>query len=131
MRCADPDPPFRPSQIHPLEQVAAQPLIGLRAGDFPEYHRNLSCIFASIGLRPNIVVECDSNNSLLIEVEAGRGITLCIPIFKLVTGKRLLYRPVTETTVSVSIDIAHATMTDLTPAAERFREIMRQISAGQ
>jgi DNA-binding transcriptional LysR family regulator len=123
--------PFASLKSIPLEKVAAQPLIGLRAGDFPEYHRNLSCIFASIGAKPSIVVECDSNNSLLIEVEAGRGITLCIPIFKLVTGKRLLYRPVTGTTVSVSIAIAHAAEGELTPAAEKFCDIMRQTSAAR
>jgi DNA-binding transcriptional LysR family regulator len=123
--------PFARLKSIPLEKVAAQPLIGLRAEDFPEYHRNLSCIFASIGAKPSVVVECDSTNSLLIEVEAGRGITLCIPIFKLVTGKCLLYRPVTGTTVSVPIGIAHATTAALTPAAERFCEILRQTSAAR
>jgi DNA-binding transcriptional LysR family regulator len=46
-----PTHPFARLKSIPLEKVAAQPLIGLRAGYFPEYHRNLSCIFASIGLR--------------------------------------------------------------------------------
>jgi DNA-binding transcriptional LysR family regulator len=43
------------------------------------------------------LIACDSRNSLLIEVEAGHGIALCIPAFKFVTGKRLLYRPSPET----------------------------------
>ena len=48
-----------------------------------------------------------------------------------ILGKSLLYRPVTGTTVSVSVGIARATMTYLTPAAEKFCEIMRQISAAR
>ena len=75
-------------------------------------------------------MECDSGNSLLIEVEAGRGIALSIPIFKLVTGKRLLYRPVTGTTESVSIGIARATKGDVTPAGEKFCEILQKTSDG-
>jgi hypothetical protein len=67
---------------------------------------------------------------LIIQVEAGRGVALCIPIFKLVTGKRLLYRPITGTTESVSIGIARATKGDVTPAGEKFCEILRKTSDG-
>src|SRR5439155_5232314 len=41
---------------------------------------------------------CDSASSLITEVEAGRGVALSSTIFKLVAGKRLLYRPLTGTT---------------------------------
>jgi hypothetical protein len=50
-------------------------------------------------------------------MEAGRGIALSTPIFKLVTGKRLLYRSVTGTTESLSLGIARATNGEVTPAA--------------
>ncbi|MEY2602922.1 MAG: hypothetical protein QOH31_687 [Verrucomicrobiota bacterium] len=122
--------PFARLKSIPLEKVAAEPLIGLHRKDFPEYYRNLNRIFAPFGAKPRIAVECDSGNSLLIEVEAGRGIALSIPIFKLVTGKRLLYRPVTGTTESVSIGIARATKGDVTPAGEKFCEILQKTSNG-
>jgi len=47
-----------------------------------------------------------------------------------VTGKRLLYRPVTGTTESVSIGIARATKGDVTPAGEKFCEILQKTSDG-
>jgi hypothetical protein len=72
-------------------------------------------------------VECDSGNSLLIEVEAGRGIALSIPVFKLVTGKRLLYRPITGA-LPVPIGIARATKGDVTPAGEKLCEVLRTIA---
>src|SRR6202047_2897205 len=121
--------PFARLKSIPLQKVAAEPLIGLRLRDYREYYRNLDRIFAPIGVKPRIAVECDTTSSGLIEVEAGRGIALSIPVFKLVTGKRLLYRPVTGTTESVSIGIAHATKGDVTPAREKFCEILRKTSA--
>jgi DNA-binding transcriptional LysR family regulator len=109
-----------------LEKVAAEPLVGLRRRDFPEYCRSLNRIFAPIAAEPRIAVECDSGNSLIIEVEAGRGIALSMPMFKLVAGKRLLYRPVTGTTELVSIGIARATKGDVTAAGEKFCEVLRK-----
>jgi hypothetical protein len=61
-------------------------------------------------------------------VEAGRGVSLAIPIFKLVGGKRLLYRPLTGTTEVPSVGIAHASKGDVTPAGEKFCEILWQES---
>jgi DNA-binding transcriptional LysR family regulator len=122
--------PFARLKSIPLEKIATEPLIGLYRKDFPEYYRKLKRIFTSIGAKPRIAVECDSGSSLLIEVEAGRGIALCIPIFKLVTGKRLLYRPITGTTESVCIGIARATKGDVTPAGEKFCGILRKSSDG-
>jgi hypothetical protein len=75
-------------------------------------------------------VQCDTFGSLLIEVEAGHGIALGIPIFKLTAAKRLLYRPLTGTTEALSVGIARATKGDMTPAGEEFCEILRNISNG-
>jgi hypothetical protein len=63
--------------------------------------------------------------SILIEVEAGDGIALCIPLSQLVAGTRLLYRPLTGTTETLSVGIARATKGDVTPAGDKFCEILR------
>ena len=75
-------------------------------------------------------MECDSASSLITEVEAGRGVALSSTIFKLVAGKRLLYRPLTGTTEVASVGIARASKGDVTPAGEKFCEILRTISNG-
>ena len=41
-------------------------------------------------------------------------------ILKLMSGKRLLYRPLTDTTETQSVGIARATKGDVTPAGEKF-----------
>jgi len=75
-------------------------------------------------------VECDSASSLITEVEAGHGVALSSTVFKLVAGKRLLYRPLTGTTEVLSVGIARASKGDVTPAGEKFCEILRKISNG-
>jgi hypothetical protein len=45
-----------------------------------------------------------------------------------VVGKRLLYRPLTGTTEVAPVGIARATKGDVTPAGEKFCEILRQLT---
>ena len=66
---------------------------------------------------------------MINEVEAGRSIALVNTVFKLVAGKRLLYRPLTGTTEVWPIGIARATKGDVTPAGEKFCEILRRLPA--
>ena len=122
--------PFARMKSIPLEKLAAEPLVALRRKDYPESDRFLDRLFASIRAKPRIAVECDSASSLITEVEAGRGIALATPVFKLVAGKRLLYRPLTGTTEVLSVGIARASKGDVTPAGEKFCEILRRISNG-
>jgi DNA-binding transcriptional LysR family regulator len=111
-----------------LEKLAVEPLVGLRRKDYPEYYHLLDRIFAPIGVKPRIAVECDSASSLITEVEAERGIALASPMFRLIAGKRLIYRPLTGTTEMGSVGIARATKGDVTPAREKFCEILRKTS---
>src|SRR6266436_5350998 len=122
--------PFARLKSVSLEKLAAEPLVGFRRKDYPEYNRILDRLFAPIRAKPRIAVECDSASSLITEVEAGRGVALSSTIFKLVAGKRLLYRPLTGTTEVASVGIARAMKGDVTPAGEKFCEILRKISNG-
>jgi DNA-binding transcriptional LysR family regulator len=120
--------PFARLKSISLEKMAAEPLVGFSRKDYPEYYRFLERLFAPIHAKPRLAVECDSASSLITEVEAGRGIALASPNFKLVAGKRLLYRPLTGTTEVGSVGIARATKGDVTPAGEKFCEILRKTS---
>jgi len=122
--------PFARLKSISLKKVAAQPLVALRRKDYSEYHRILERIFAPISAKPRIAVECDSASSVILEVEAGRGIALVSTILKRVTAKPLLYRPITGTTKAQSVGIGRATKGDVTPAGEKFCEILRRTSRG-
>src|SRR5438309_2075983 len=122
--------PFARLKSITLEKLAAEPLVAFRRKDYPESYRFLDRVFASCPTKPRIAVECDSASSLITEVEAGRGIALSSTVFKLVSGKRLLYRPLTGTTEVASVGIARASKGDVTPAGEKFCELLRKISNG-
>ena len=111
-----------------LEKVAAEQLIGFRRKDYPEYYVGLERIFGPFGIKPHVAVECDSASSLITEVETGRGIAIASPVLKHASGKRLLYRPLAGVEWVVSVGIARAKNGDLTPAGEKFCEILRDTS---
>src|SRR5438094_276211 len=75
--------PFARMKSIPLEKVAGEALISLSRKDYPDAHEMMDRIFAPIHAKPRIAVECDSASSLIAEVEAGRGIALSSPFFKL------------------------------------------------
>jgi DNA-binding transcriptional LysR family regulator len=128
-RQAEHDKNTRPvSADESVEKVAAQPLLALCRKDYSEYHRILERIFAPTSAKPRIAVESDSASSVILEVEAGRGIALVSKILKRLTGKRLLYRPLTGATKAQSVGISRARKGEVTPAGERFCEILRKIS---
>jgi len=111
-----------------LEMVATEAMIGFNRKDYPEYYVGLDRIFEPLGIKPRIVVECDSSSSLITEIETGRGVAIASPVLRHASGKRLLYRPLTGTTEVMSVGIARATKGDVTPAGEKFCEILRMTS---
>jgi DNA-binding transcriptional LysR family regulator len=121
--------PFARLKSIPLEKLATQSLVVLRRKDYSEYHRVLARIFAPISAKPRIAVECDSASSLIAEVEAGHGVVVATMLLRLAAGKRLLFRPL-GTTEAQCIGIARATKGDVTPAGEKFCEILRKVSHG-
>ena len=113
-----------------LEMVATEAMIGFNRKDYPEYYVGLDRLFGPLGIKPRIVVECDSASSLVTEIGTGHGVAIASPVLRHVTGKRLLYRPLTGTTEVMSVGIARATKGDVTPAGEKFCEILRKTSEG-
>jgi DNA-binding transcriptional LysR family regulator len=114
----------------PLEKLAGERLVILSRKSYSEYHRILKLIFAPVSDKPRIAMECDSESSLFMEVEAGRAIALVTTIAKLAAGKRLVYRLLTGTMEAQAVGIARAAKGDVTPAGEKFCEILRKISSG-
>jgi len=122
--------PFARLKSIPLEKLVGERLVILSRKSYSEYHRILEHIFAPIRTKPRIAMECDSESSLFMEVEAGRAIAVVTTIAKLAAGKRLVYRPLTGTTETQFVGIARATKGDVTPAGEKFYEILRKLSRG-
>ena len=125
-----PGQPLARLKTIPLEKLATEPLVTLSRKDYPGAYTFLENLFRPLGVKPRIAMESDSSSSLVTAVEAQRGIALAISALKLVTGKRLLYRPLTGVTETLSVGIARAKNGDVTPAGEKFCEFLRKISKG-
>jgi DNA-binding transcriptional LysR family regulator len=120
--------PFARLKSIPLEKLAGEPLVSLDRKLYPEAYTRLEQLFRVLGVKPRIALECDSGSSLVAAIESRRGIGLAIPVLKLVTGKRLVYRPLAGTKETLSVGIARAKNGDLTPAGEKFCEILRKLA---
>jgi DNA-binding transcriptional LysR family regulator len=112
----------------PLEKLAAEPLVTLNRKNYPEAPAMMEKFFQSLGVKPQIALECDSGSSVITAIESGRGIALFSPILKLVAGNRLRYRPVTGITDVVPVGIVRARNGDVTPAGEKFCEFLRKVA---
>jgi DNA-binding transcriptional LysR family regulator len=112
----------------PLEKIAAEPIVGFARRDYSDYYPFVERLFRPLGIKPRIAVECDSASSLITAVETGRGIALAMSVFKIAIGKRLTLRPVAGSSEVIPVGIARAKHGDVTPAGEKFCEILRKIS---
>lgn len=113
----------------PVEQLAGESLAVLRPRDYSEYHRLLNSILAAHRIRPRIAAECDSVDSLITGLQASSNVTVMSRIFQLSAGKRLVFRPLTNTTVMQHVGIVRAKLGDVTPAGEKFCAALRKASA--
>ena len=66
--------------------------------------------------------------SWAMAAKSGRKLALAIPAFKHISGKRLLYRPLAGTTEVFSAGIVRAKNGDITPAGEKFCELLRKVA---
>jgi DNA-binding transcriptional LysR family regulator len=115
----------------PVEKIAVEPIVGFSRRDYPDYYPFIERLFLPLGIKPRIAVECDSASSLITAVETGRGIALVMSVFKIVIGKRLALRPVAGSKEVTPVGIARAKNGDVTPAGEKFCEILRKLSEGR
>jgi len=114
----------------PLEKFAAEPLVTFNRKEYPGAYSSLERLLRPLGVKPRVVLEVDSGSSAVAAIEAGRGIALTIPVLKLVTGKRLEFRPLKGLTETISVGVARARNGDLTPAGEKFCEVLRKVAKG-
>ncbi|HWY30839.1 MAG TPA: LysR substrate-binding domain-containing protein, partial [Candidatus Acidoferrum sp.] len=107
-----------------VEMLAKQPLVVLDRRRNSEFHRILKRIFAP--LHPNIATQSDSVNSLITEIGVGKCVAVVSQLFKEAIGKRLVYRRLVNTEVTMCVGLARAKNGDLPPAGEKLCATMRK-----
>jgi DNA-binding transcriptional LysR family regulator len=107
-----------------VEILAKQPLVVLDRRRNSEFHRILKRVFTP--LHPNIATQSDSVNSLITEIGVGKCVAVVSQLFKEAIGKRLVYRRLVNTEVTMCAGLARAKNGDLPPAGEKLCATMRR-----
>jgi len=68
--------PLAKSKFVSLDQMASEPVAVLARKDYPDYHKHLEKLFATIGHKPRISSEHDSGTTLIAAVAAGHEFAL-------------------------------------------------------
>jgi DNA-binding transcriptional LysR family regulator len=121
-----PGHPLARTKTVSLETLVKQPLAVLDRKRNSEFHRILKRVFAP--LRPNVVTETGSLNSLITELGVGKNVAVVSQLFKQAVGNRLLYRRLVDTEVVMCVGIARAKNGDLPPAGEKLCTTIRKIA---
>lgn len=120
--------PFTRKKSVTLVEIATQPLVSLIRREYTEFHRHLDRMFTG-KVRPRIAVECDGSTSMLTELEGGHNVGIVSEQFRHIAGKRLVYRTISDSTEWHAVGIARAKKGDVTPAGEKFCEVLRAVAA--
>lgn len=124
-----PGHPFTKMKSVPVATLAVEPLVALSRKDYSEYHLHLENIFGPGRHRYRIATECDGASSLIADVESGHGVAVVTESFWRITGDRLVLVPLEEVGAAQRVGIARAVHADVTPAAERFCQMLREAAS--
>ena len=84
-----PSHPLSGRRVIKLADAAREPLIAYSRKDYPEYHDEITALFAKVKSKPRIIEEHEGVTSLVAAVEAGRGIALVPSCLACMVGPRL------------------------------------------
>jgi DNA-binding transcriptional LysR family regulator len=107
-----------------LEQVAHEPLVAYSRADYPEYHKDLTVMFAKVKVRLRIAEEHEGVTSLIAAVEAGRGVALVPNCLACMVGPRLKLIPLKPAVNEIAVGAVWKPES-LSPVAEKFISLVR------
>jgi DNA-binding transcriptional LysR family regulator len=90
-----------------LKRLLTEKLVAYALSDYGEYHAMLEQLFAPLGRAPEVVEECDSVNSLIAAVEAGRGVAIVPSVLRCLAGGRLKLRPLSPEPAPLVVGFAY------------------------
>jgi DNA-binding transcriptional LysR family regulator len=125
-----PDHPFARKKSISLEEAATHPVVGLIRREYTQFYRYMDRMYAGRKARPKIVIECDGSTSMVTEIEGSQYLGIVSALFRHIGGKRLVYRPLSNSQEFHTVGIARAKKGDVTPAAEKLCAVLREVAKG-
>lgn len=125
-----PDHPFVRKKSITLEEAASQPVVGLIRREYTQFYRHMDRMYAGQKTRPKVVIECDGSTSMVTEIEGSQYLGIVSDLFRHIGGKRLVYRPFSNSEEFHTVGIVRAKKGDVTPAGEKFCDMLRNAAKG-
>ncbi len=123
-----PNHPFARRRSVSLADAAQELFVGLTREDFPDYHRYLASLFASVKNKPRVIEEHDGMTSVVSAVEAGTGVAVAVEALGYTLGNRVKLVRLTPEPKPISFGIA-ARKGRLSPATEKFWQCAKEAAA--
>ena len=92
-------------------KLAGENIIAYSRDEYPEYHAGLDTLAKLIGARPKIAEEHDGVSSIIVAVEAGRGVALVPSCIACLAGPRLKVIPLTPASPPIIVGALRRTVT--------------------
>jgi len=108
-----------------LAEAAREPLLTYNRKDYPDAHRQLEALFASVKYKPRVAEEHDSVSSLIAAVEAGNGVAIVPQSLACTAGPRLKLIPFSPAPPPLVVGAAWAGRA-LAAAAGQFLQCARE-----
>jgi LysR family transcriptional regulator, benzoate and cis,cis-muconate-responsive activator of ben and cat genes len=86
-----------------LAQIASEPLLAYSRKEYPEYHEQLTKIFAALRPQPRIAEEHDGVTGIIAAVESGGGVALVPSLLSCMVGTRVKLIPLAEAVPEIVI----------------------------
>jgi DNA-binding transcriptional LysR family regulator len=77
----------------PMSEVAKQPILAFSREEYPSYQGFVANLLLPYTTAPKIMAEYDNLESIIVAVEAGRGVAILYEGVAGISGKRLVLRP--------------------------------------
>jgi DNA-binding transcriptional LysR family regulator len=123
---APPSHPLARKRTVSIAALASEKVVVFRKSEYADYHHLLDQVFSGPPPGTAIAAECDSGSSLITAVESGRGVAVLPSIFARISGRRLVFRPLSPAGHFLEVGISRSLQGDLTPAGEAFCRLLRK-----
>lgn len=124
------DHPLAKRRSLSIDELADQSLAVFGKRDYGDYHELLGRVFSGRTTKPTFAVECDGSSSLIAAVGSSSLLAVLPQVYQKAARGRLLVKSLRDCGEKLEVGLVRAENGDMSPAAERFREITRTVAGG-
>jgi DNA-binding transcriptional LysR family regulator len=122
-----PDHPFSRRRAVSVQDILAEPIVGLSLKEYPDYQKFLTRGLGSAAKWIRFAEECDGAASLIAAIESGKGVSVSASYLSAAAGGRLKLVPIVPRPPPAIVGVAYV-RSRLTPHLDALIEIARAVA---